>query len=139
MSCLHLIVHLAIKHLAYFFKVRLQRSPFKLGCQGQFHLGNPLHTYSRGVSWLGKHALQGVVAPLGHQGHWFHVRYGHISPSYRSPKASLCPGRRVYFEMIECARDGVKIIHLVGVTGRRSGKGLKFICKPISLENVENV
>lgn len=61
--CLHLIIHPPIKHLTYFFKVRLQRGQFQLGRQGQFHMGNPLDTYSRCVSWLEEQAVSGVVAP----------------------------------------------------------------------------
>lgn len=134
-------MHPAIKHLTYFFKVRLQRSQFKLGCQAQFPLGNPLYTCSRCVSWLGEHTVSGVVAPvcsLGHWNHGFNVSSGHITWATGAPKLLSLQEVNLFWNGWMC-KGHVKIIHLVRVTGRRSGKGLKFKCKPISLENVENV
>lgn len=93
--CLHLIICPPIKHLTDFFKVRLQRGQFKLGRQGQFHMGNPLYSYSRCVSWVKEQASQVWWPPcaLGEiRGHWFNISSGCLSLVTRVPKATLCPG-----------------------------------------------
>lgn len=89
--CLHLIICPPIKHLTDFFKVKLQRGQFKLGRQGQFHMGNPLCSYSRCVSCLKKQASQVWWPPCVRE-HWFNISSGYIAWLQRVPKTTLCPG-----------------------------------------------